>query len=210
MSSESTSNAQANPQGRNSEPLRSRYENSEGGRKKKEDWWNRAMSWLRKIEISGRWMGVIVVALAAVWMGWSGYGRGEGTDFINGYGLNEEERLKLATELYHLGNNLFEVGKVDQAEVKFREATEMNPGHAFSWANLGNILRDRGHVEEAIRCHERAFRLVPSRARAAYNLGVSLQTAGRYPEAELTYLRAIELANLPAQVYPTRSFTCKQ
>jgi len=72
-------------------------------------------------------------------------------------------RVKGKTE-YHfaLGNSLFHIGKIGDAEKSFQEVLDYNPAHLKSIYSLGIIFEKRDKKEKAIEMWERYLELDPS------------------------------------------------
>ena len=91
------------------------------------------------------------------------------------------------------GGILKSCGKLQEAELSFRKALELNPNFANAYSNLGNVLRDLGQLQEAEKCIRRAIKLNPKFADAFSNLGNVLLDLGKLQEAELSFRKALEL-----------------
>ncbi len=61
----------------------------------------------------------------------------------------------------NLGNILKDLGKLQEAEVSYRKAIELNPDFADAHSNLGNVLRDLGKLQEARLCSEKIMSIRP-------------------------------------------------
>ncbi len=88
---------------------------------------------------------------------------------------------------------LKDLGKLQDAELSYRKAIELNPDFADAHSNLGNILRDLGKLNEAELSLRKAIELNPDFAEAHSNLGNILRDLGKLNEAELSLHKAIEL-----------------
>jgi Flp pilus assembly protein TadD len=84
-------------------------------------------------------------------------------------------------------------GRLDDAERRYRQALELEPGFAEARNNLGTLCLQLGRLEEA----EASFRGVlasrPDFPEAFYNLGIALKRRGRLEEACESLRRALEL-----------------
>ena len=49
----------------------------------------------------------------------------------------------------NLGNTLYDLGKLKEAENSLRKAIDIDPYYVMSYSNLSNILRDLGKLKEA-------------------------------------------------------------
>ena len=48
-----------------------------------------------------------------------------------------------------------DLGKLEEAELSYRKAIELNPNFVDALSNLGNILRRLGKIQEARLCSEK-------------------------------------------------------
>ena len=92
----------------------------------------------------------------------------------------------------NLGISWHKIGKLEEAEVSFRQAIALKFEHAGAHSNLGNLLKEMGRLGEAEESYKRALITKPNYAEAHYNLGVTLQELGRLREAEASYKQAIK------------------
>ncbi len=93
------------------------------------------------------------------------------------------------------------LGKLQEAEVSYRKAIEINPDYADAHLNLGNILKDLGKLQEAELSQRKAIELNPDSAKAYSNLGSILSDLGNLKEAELSTRKAIKLNPDSAQAH---------
>ncbi len=91
--------------------------------------------------------------------------------------------------------------KIQDAELSYRKAIELNPNFADAHSNLGNILRDLGKLKEAELSTRKAIELKPDFAYAHNNLGNILRDLGKIQDAELSYQKAIKLNPNYAEAY---------
>ncbi len=91
------------------------------------------------------------------------------------------------------GTILKDLGQLQEAELSYRKAIQLNPNYAIAHANLGNILIDIGKIKEAELYTRKAIELNPDLANAHYNLGIILRDLCNLQEAEISYQKAIEL-----------------
>ena len=84
-------------------------------------------------------------------------------------------------------------GKLQDAELLFRKAIEINPDCAQSNFNLGNILKDLGKLQDAELSFRKAIEINPDFAEAHSNLGNILKDLGKLQDAELSFRKAIEI-----------------
>lgn len=85
---------------------------------------------------------------------------------------------------FNLGNTLYQLGRVQGAIERYRQALEIDPRYVEAWNDLGNALADIGHREEAVDALQRALQLHPQYADAHYNLADVLDSLGRWKEAQ--------------------------
>ena len=85
------------------------------------------------------------------------------------------------------------IGKLQDAELSYRKAIELNPDFAEAHSNLGNVLKDLGKLKEAELSYRKAIEIKPDLAEAHSNLGNILRDLGKLKEAELSTRKAIEL-----------------
>ena len=78
------------------------------------------------------------------------------------------------------------------AEIAFKRALELNPGHAPSRHAYAMFLGSRGRFEEALEEMHRAQELDPLSSVVGSGMGRILHFAGRYDEAIVQYRRVIE------------------
>ena len=59
----------------------------------------------------------------------------------------------------YLGESLYRLGRLRQAEAPLRRAVEIDPTLVPAWNNLGLVLLDTGRSREAVRVLRRAYAL---------------------------------------------------
>lgn len=91
------------------------------------------------------------------------------------------------------GGILRNLGKLKEAELLTRKATELKPDFAMAHSNMGTILIDLGKLKEAELSTRKAIELNPYIANDHLNLGNILIELGKLKEAELSTRKAIEL-----------------
>ena len=95
--------------------------------------------------------------------------------------------------LNEFGNQLLEAGRVNEAELRYRQAVDIDPQFVMAWNNLGVARSALGKLKGAKGAYERAVRISPTYALAYYNLGVAHDAMGHYEKAVKNYERAIQL-----------------
>ncbi len=88
---------------------------------------------------------------------------------------------------------LYQSGRLDDAEKLAVSLTRDFPRHPFGWKALGAVLKSTGKKSEAVDANRTAVTLSPQDAETHSNLGVTLQELGRLEEAEASYRKAIAL-----------------
>ncbi|MBI3445151.1 MAG: tetratricopeptide repeat protein, partial [Magnetospirillum sp.] len=78
---------------------------------------------------------------------------------------------------------LYQAGKLAEAEAACRKLAGLLPDHAMVHYNLARILKDRGKVEAAAQSLRRTLTLAPALAEGWLNLGTLLGEAGQWAEA---------------------------
>ncbi len=82
---------------------------------------------------------------------------------------------------------------VGRAERAYRQAIELDPGHAQAHLNLGAILCEAGRCDEAVAVHEQAIELGVCLPLLHFNQAIALEDLGRNDEALASYGKALEL-----------------
>ncbi len=88
---------------------------------------------------------------------------------------------------------LFDLGKLQEAELSYRKAIEIKPDYAEAYYNLGNVLNNVAKLKEAELSYRKAIEIKPDYAEAYYNLGNVLNNVAKLKEAELSYRKAIKI-----------------
>lgn len=92
-----------------------------------------------------------------------------------------------------MGLILRKLGKLEEAETRFRKAIDLQPNFMNAHYNLGIILSDLGKLEEAEKSQLKAIELQPDFAIAHFYLGGVLEKLGKLEEAEASFKKAIKL-----------------
>jgi tetratricopeptide (TPR) repeat protein len=95
-------------------------------------------------------------------------------------------------EWFDRGNELFELGRYEEAIASYDQAIEINP-HFKTWFNRGIALDDLERYEEAITSFDQAININPDCYQAWDSRGCQLYRLSRYEEAIASYDRAIEI-----------------
>ena len=110
----------------------------------------------------------------------------------------------------NLGNNLKELGRLEEAEASYKQAITLKPDYAEAHYNMGITLQELVRLEEAEASYRQAITLKPDYAEAYYNLGNMLQVLGRLEEAEVCYSQAIALRPDFAEAHSNLGNTLQQ
>jgi tetratricopeptide (TPR) repeat protein len=96
----------------------------------------------------------------------------------------------------HLANNLYQLGKKDEALPYYAESVRIRPHRADAQYNLGTLLMELGRAGEAVIHLSEASRLNPKNAATQVNLALALISQGtpHYFEATAAAIRARNLA----------------
>jgi tetratricopeptide (TPR) repeat protein len=118
--------------------------------------------------------------------------------FFAGLSLLIAERTSAQStrSLINKGNDRYEEGKFDEAEISYRKALEKEkdlvPGHF----NLGNSLHKQKKFDQSVREFETAaVRAMEkeTKADALYNMGNAFAEAGQYDKAVKSYVESLRL-----------------
>ena len=95
-----------------------------------------------------------------------------------------------------------QLGEIDAAEERARQAVELNPQDALTLHNHGLCLLDLGRAEEAEEVLIHSANLAPTVAQPFQTLGLALRVQGKNKEAIRAYRRSLELepASSPALI----------
>src|SRR5262249_38308498 len=90
----------------------------------------------------------------------------------------------------NLGLVLLCLGKLDEAEPRFRAAIEVKPDAAVAWNNLGTVLALMGKKDQAVGYFTQAVRLEPQVGRYHYLLAHVLREVGQGEASRASYEQA--------------------
>jgi len=107
----------------------------------------------------------------------------------------------------NLGNALFELSRLSEAEASCREAIRLDADNAQAYCNLGNVLKGLGRFGEAEASYRAAIRLDKGYFKAHFNLGNLLFELGHPSEAERIYREATRLNPNHAQAHSNLAAT---
>ncbi|NER21505.1 MAG: tetratricopeptide repeat protein [Symploca sp. SIO1C2] len=94
--------------------------------------------------------------------------------------------------LFTVGNEFYELGKIEDAIARYNQAIEFNPDYDAAWYNRGVALYDLGKIEEALASYDQAIEFNPDYEQAWNNRGIVLYSLGKIEEALASYDQAIE------------------
>ncbi len=103
-----------------------------------------------------------------------------------------EQVPRRADALNTLGVALLELHRYEEAEQRYREAIEIDPGFVEALCNLASVLQ--GDPQEAEEYVRRALRANPKHVGARTKLGRTLAFAGRVREAKAAFRKALKIA----------------
>ncbi len=129
------------------------------------------------------------------------HSRGNISEAAKHYQYFIDQGFKDHRVFYNSGIILQSLGKLKEAELLYRKATEINPDFAEAYSNLGNILRDLGNLQDAEFSYHKAIELKPDFADAHSNLGNILRDLGKLQDAEFSYRKATEINPDFAEAY---------
>jgi tetratricopeptide (TPR) repeat protein len=92
-----------------------------------------------------------------------------------------------------LGDLERQTGRKDSAIQYYRQAIEMNPQNAPSYANLAIVLAGSGRTDEALKEFQRALQINPAFSTAQINYAGLLASLGRLEEAIVEYQKAVTI-----------------
>ena len=90
----------------------------------------------------------------------------------------------VATELYHLGVDIFQKGNSSEALLYMEKAIAFNPGYADAYESLGVILGRQEKFQSAIEWMDKLLSVNPSSVMAHTNKSLYLMKIGKIEEAE--------------------------
>ncbi|MEB3277609.1 MAG: tetratricopeptide repeat protein [Lyngbya sp.] len=98
-------------------------------------------------------------------------------------------------------NLLLRTGKLEEAAIAYRAATEENSGFYAAYQNLGETLWKLERLDEAVEALRRAVALNPRAVWGLYKLGELLRLRGEFEEAAGYLRRAVELKSDVAEFH---------
>jgi len=92
-----------------------------------------------------------------------------------------------------VGNELYNLGKLEDAIASYDQALEFKLDSHETWHNHGLALYNLGRLEEALISHDKALEFKPNSHETWNNRGLVLTNLGRLEEAITSYDKALEL-----------------
>ncbi len=113
-------------------------------------------------------------------------------------------------ELFSTAQAHHQAGRLNAAEIAYRQILAVDPNHARALDLLGVIALQTGNGEAAVQCIRRAIELDGNDATFPCHLGGAYQALRRIPEAIICYERALELQPGYAEAYTNLGSAYKQ
>ncbi len=98
-----------------------------------------------------------------------------------------------ADALNNLGAALCALGRLQEAEQRYREAIDVKPDFPLAHCNLATLLEGKGQSVEAEQWLRRALKVNPKFADARARLGLILTSAGRLREATAAFKKVLKI-----------------
>lgn len=122
--------------------------------------------------------------------------RGDAQAALDAYQCAIEADPRHVDARLNLGRLLHELGRLDQAEIVYREALSLGAQDPLTLYNLGVLLGDADRGREAAPLYEAALRVDPQLADAHYNLALLYEKFGK-PRQALRHLAAYRRLTKP-------------
>jgi tetratricopeptide (TPR) repeat protein len=103
-----------------------------------------------------------------------------------------------------IGVALYDLGRLDDAIIHFRRATEIDRQVAVGWANLGMALKTQSRFDPALDAYDRAVALSPGDPQIRLNRAIALLRASRMAEAWPDYENRLRMQGQRATLDPAR------
>ncbi|MBI3909449.1 MAG: tetratricopeptide repeat protein [Armatimonadetes bacterium] len=94
-----------------------------------------------------------------------------------------------ALDHWSAGNGYLELGRLEEAEARYRKALALDPRNAEIWTNLGAVCYATDRIPEAAACFGEAIRRAPGEARGYFNLALCERDMG-HPHRARQHLEA--------------------
>ncbi|MCB8823459.1 O-linked N-acetylglucosamine transferase family protein [Microvirga rosea] len=102
-------------------------------------------------------------------------------------------RAKVRNDLVSLAEHCLRAGKLEDAELTFRQALKEDPDNASAWHSLGLVCNRLGRPADAVGPLQKAINLSPETPAAHTNLGIILLALGDHQAALTACTKAIQL-----------------
>lgn len=107
--------------------------------------------------------------------------------------VSTNQNTSRANRLTYAGIRELNLGHIDLAAKKFREAIKADFTYGPAHNNLGLMHYEQGNLYQAVTAFEAAREYLPSDPAVVYNLGLALESAGRTEEALDLYYTANQM-----------------
>jgi tetratricopeptide (TPR) repeat protein len=102
------------------------------------------------------------------------------------------------------------LNNLEQAEVEYRQAIELEPGRAEAYVWLAQMLADKGQLDEAIEVCNQMARQPELAYEAQISIGNLQAARQQYAEAEAAYRQAIDISPKRIDAYLQLASLCQQ
>jgi len=82
-----------------------------------------------------------------------------------------------AADAFFKGIAAYDAGKIEEAELWFKRATEADPSYVKAWRWLGRVYYETGRYAEAVKAYEKAVELDPNDSTSRYFLRLARKAA---------------------------------
>lgn len=114
---------------------------------------------------------------------------------------NAAKSLEKGRILLHLGTAYERGGDLVNAELAYREASDLSPDQPFSSVDLGRIYLQQGRLDDALKQFRNALAIDPTMAEAHNNIGKIYELKMQYEEALKEYLQAVRIKPYLAETH---------
>ena len=92
-----------------------------------------------------------------------------------------------------LGNNFHHQDKLEDAEINYKKAIDLNPNYLQALYNLGSILKKKQQFTDSVSLFQKVINLKPDFVNGYYSLGLTLIELGELSTALVNLKKVIEL-----------------
>ena len=136
------------------------------------------------------------------------------TDVDFEYVLHLQKGIEMEKERVNTLNSygLFLVSskKLNEAEVVFKEAMQLDSTDVLAYVNLGNLYEQQGKQKDAMKKYFKAISLDTDNARAHYNLGSLYEEQGKMEEAKNEFAAVLKTDSSDADAKAHYNFLVKE